>query len=327
MSGASYIPGGRPDETETILVDDGASAPPQGRLARWLGACVSLGLVIGVSVWAYDLIQRDVSGLPVVRAVEGPMRMAPEDPGGRQAHHQGLAVNDVAGSGAAAPTADSVRLAPPPLALTEDDKPMGDLRTAEAAPAPKIEPPMSDEARVAFRQGAVDALLAELTGQPLDADTAVVQRASLQIEAEEVAIDPADLKPLFEAATGNGIARSLRPQSRPVTLAAYTPTTTVAAPAPQAVREVDASSLAPGTRLAQLGTYDSAESARADWARIAGRFEDYMTGKARVVQATTNGNRTFYRLRAAGFQTLDDARRFCSALMAEKADCITVTVR
>ena len=39
--------------------------------------------------------------------------------------------------------------------------------------------------------------------------------------------------------------------------------------------------------------------------------------------SATSGGRTFYRLRAMGFEDLSDARRFCSALVAENAECMT----
>ena len=46
------------------------------------GRSSRLALVVGIGVWGYKLLVRDVSGVPVVRAVEGPMRIQPENPGG-----------------------------------------------------------------------------------------------------------------------------------------------------------------------------------------------------------------------------------------------------
>jgi hypothetical protein len=43
-----------------------------------------------------------------------------------------------------------------------------------------------------------------------------------------------------------------------------------------------------------------------------------------VIEAAQSGGRTFYRLRAHGFATDEDARRFCAALKAEETDCIPV---
>ena len=91
--------------------------------------------------------------------------------------------------------------------------------------------------------------------------------------------------------------------------------------------EVDTDTIPLGTRLAQLGAFDSAEVARAEWDRLADRFGDFLDGKQRVIQRAESGGRTFYRLRAMGFADLGDARRFCSALVAERAECIPVVTR
>ena len=93
------------------------------------------------------------------------------------------------------------------------------------------------------------------------------------------------------------------------------------------VVDVDPLSLPAGTRLVQLGAFDSAEIARIQWNKIEDRFGDFFLDKSRIVQKTNSGGRTFYRLRAMGFVDLSDARRFCSTLLAEKADCIPVVTR
>ena len=126
------------------------------------------------------------------------------------------------------------------------------------------------------------------------------------------------------AASIPGVSRSLRPAPRPggaqVVLAS--------APADPAASQIPVSGDLPvGTKLVQLGAYDSADLARADWTRISGRFSDYMAGKSPVIQQATSGGQTFYRLRADGFADISDARRFCAVLMAENAACIPVVVR
>jgi len=42
-----------------------------GALVNYAGAAVSLALIVGVGVWGYKLVVRDVSGIPVVRAMAG----------------------------------------------------------------------------------------------------------------------------------------------------------------------------------------------------------------------------------------------------------------
>ena len=101
--------------------DDGPGA--LSVLAGWVGALMSIALVVGLGVWGYQLAMRAVSGVPVVRALEGPMHIQPEDPGGSQAAHQGFAVNSVAADGAAERPADRLILAPAPLDLSDEDLP------------------------------------------------------------------------------------------------------------------------------------------------------------------------------------------------------------
>ena len=63
---------------------------------NWSGAILSVLLIAGLAMWGWKLWVRDVSGVPVVRALEGPMRVAPENPGGMASEYQGLAVNSIA---------------------------------------------------------------------------------------------------------------------------------------------------------------------------------------------------------------------------------------
>jgi hypothetical protein len=124
----------------------------------------------------------------------------------------------------------------------------------------------------------------------------------------------------------------LRPRLRPTGLqvaAATSPTVTSDAAQVEtaASTEIDPASLPAGTRLVQIGAFDSPETARAEWTRLEARFGDYLYGKGRVIQRASSGGRVFYRLRAHGFADLSDARRFCSAFVAQNVDCIPVVTR
>ena len=91
-------------------------------------------------------------------------------------------------------------------------------------------------------------------------------------------------------------------------------------PADLGLIEIDPATIPVGTRLVQFGAFDTADEARAEWARLQGSFGDLMADKGLVVQPAESGGRTFFRLRAHGFEDEDDARRFCSAFVAEKRD-------
>ena len=308
-------------------------------LVNWAGAALSLGLVIGAGVWGYKILVRDVTGVPVVRAIEGPMRVQPADPGGRLAQNQGLAVNAVAAEGAAAAPAQRLVLAPPPISLDDEDAPLGDLAAqalaARAAPAPAQSQPVALTSDAppptAAIAAAADADVAQLVEQ-LSRDATPFERDNSAVDALVEAAETG--QPL--AGRLGGLATSLRPVARPNGLVSRVSVTDNAvenavrlalATATSGPREIAPENVPLGTRLAQLGAFDSPGQARAEWQRLELRFGDYMVGKNRVIQEAQSGGRTFYRLRAMGFDDLNDARRFCAAFVAERTDCIPVVTR
>lgn len=302
-------------------------------IANFTGAVMSLALVAGVAMWGYELVMRDVTGIPVVRAAEGEMRVRPDEPGGQLARNTGLAVNEVAGSGEASGPVEQVVLAPRPTELSDEDQP---VTSAMVAPVQQPEPldvvasldepeagiPVDAaplDVATALQDGSVEALVNRLT-----AGVPTIEPVSDTLEATEVSFEPR-AEPEAAVITGPGPALSIRPQLRP----AGAPAVVVPASAPAAIetREVDPASLPSGTRLVQLGAYGSEEIAREEWDRKLARHGEYLEGKGRVVQKAQSGGRTFYRLRAHGFADLSDARRFCSAMVAEGSDCIPVVTR
>ncbi|TXH98474.1 MAG: SPOR domain-containing protein [Pseudorhodobacter sp.] len=270
--------------------DDGyaVAGPRFGRMTHIGGAAVSLALLLGAGVWGYQLAVRDVTGIPVIRAAGGPMRMAPANPGGSETSHQGLSVNAVAAAGTALPLPETLVLAPKPMELAEEDlagmeplEPVGNAEVVTKAPA-ALEATAMPEALPATQEDAVAAALAEALG----------------------------LESPAEVATGEAVAN-------------LNDVTQTSAPA----AEIAFDTIAPGTLLVQLGAFDDQDKARAEWTRLSGRFADLMGDKALVIQPAQSGGKTFYRLRAHGFATDDDTRRFCTAMLAENATCIPVAQR
>ncbi|MDA8752312.1 hypothetical protein N9M58_02240, partial [Amylibacter sp.] len=67
-------------------------------MSRFLNilATVSSVSVFGVLVWwGLTLSQLDPNDIPVIKKANGPARVSPEEPGGKQADHQGLSVSEV----------------------------------------------------------------------------------------------------------------------------------------------------------------------------------------------------------------------------------------
>lgn len=148
-------------------------------------------------------VLRDSSGVPVVRALEGPARIAPEDPGGLLVAHQGLTVNEVAGSQVIGSANDPLQLAPRPINLQAEDQPIQSLLTrdtaAAEAPASAVLPePIMDPA---------EALIIDETAESLAAMLAAGTVNGAVTEA------PAAVIP---ASAGSGLTQSLRPRLRPL---------------------------------------------------------------------------------------------------------------
>ncbi|MEE4119208.1 MAG: SPOR domain-containing protein [Paracoccaceae bacterium] len=334
------------------------AAPARPPLATALhvgGAIASLALVVGIGIWGYGQVMRDVSGVPVVQALDGPMRVAPDVPGGQISDHAGLAVNEVKAGGAAAAPPERLRLAPEPVTLAEEDLPAPALVPARPPSAPATEraaqaeapPPASRPAPATAEELPVVEARFETTGMSeADAARAAAIVAAITEEIAPLGTDGEDTLPAADqeagsgeapdaaveiALAGPGLARSLRPAPRPGPRArpASAPAASVAVSpdASTAAAADDMGAIEPGTRLVQLGAYDSVEDARAAWGEIAARFAPMLDDKSRVLEQAEAGGRAFWRLRAQGFDDLAGARRFCAALVADQADCIPVVAR
>ena len=323
-----------------INFDDYGDHPDGGSLTallNWAGAFLSILLIVGLATWGWKLWVRDVTGVPVVRALEGPMRVAPADPGGLASNYQGLTVNRIAEERVEVAPSERVVLAPQPTALDETE----DLAMAAL---PEVVEEVADEvlAPAGLAEDALPALdgdggetlvaLAEDEGgaemAPVLPDTAatdVVLPEQSTLSATDLAVQLAlgVVKP--EPSEARIVAAAHVPVQTPRPLVRPANLRLVSAPAVNGVNgEIESATIPAGTRLVQLGAYADKDVARAEWATLLGRFGDYMVGKERIVQDATSGGRAFYRLRAMGFSDLADARRFCAVLVAEGSNCIPV---
>ena len=308
---------------------NGAAPRNYQSMINLAGAITSVALVLGLAVWGYKLAVRDVSGIPVVLALQGPMRIAPAAPGGSVADNQGLAVNTIAAEGNAAPPADRLVLAPPAVELSLDDAP-GLPSLTPALPADQVDALLSETAPAVAAQ-------ADATTADAGVDENAIEQAlaAALTDGGDVPVTETTANETVATTDPAGVVvRSPRPLSRPAALntaidTAVADTTigdvqdvvSVASP------EMQPEEVAVGTRLVQLGAFDTADGARAEWTKLQGSFGDLMAGKAIIVQPASSGGQTFFRLRAFGFSDEDDSRRFCSALLSEDTSCIPVTHR
>lgn len=247
-------------EPEAVFAPEGFGTRI-ARLLNYLGAVVSVMLMIGLMVWGWRLVTRDVSTVPVIRALAGESRVAPDNPGGEATTHTGLAVNEVPAGVAAAP-APEIAIAPATVALAEEDVPMGELgattRTpgalSEVAPQsampPVIAMPDAEAARLAAEARAAEEAAAalalastEAAALPPAAD-APVDQAVTDLEGAPVADQANAINAALAAATdapaqAAPVAASPRPAPRPQRLAAAAPAPAEPASAKPAARAAE----------------------------------------------------------------------------------------
>lgn len=275
-------------------------------LAQGVGAVMSLVLLVSGGVWAWQMMQRDVSGVPVVRALEGPLRVTPEDPGGAQAAHQGLSVTELAEDGPSE-LPDEIVLAPAPLDLDRE------LNT----PAGDQTPPATGEERLIEVGLPMADTVAPETSAPLG-----------MVRPNRLAVAQSPRPAPRGAQSAAPVPGASAPASGAETALAAAIANSVAADLSRdGGRDVDPASIGPGTRLVQLGTFESPTEARSAWDGLAQRFDPLLDDRGRVIEAAHSGGSVFYRLRAHGFSDERDARRFCAALIDQNMDCIPVLIR
>ena len=309
-------------------------------LTQYAGGLVSLALVAGVCVWGYQLIQRDVSEIPVVKAADSAMRVAPQNAGGEIAEHAGLSVNEVAGVGEAAGPSETLVVATPQQVLTQEDFDVGPMAEADEVTAADVAPQLGVEIAAPADTGlssilpseldAVATEVAAIEAAPTPTDVSAMVDALVGDTPAFAELAPvAEAAPLVIDASIPGVKVSLRPAVRPaavVTLASApvvdTPTAVSAALVEAAVPATAAANV-----VVQLGAFSSESVAAEEWSRLSGQFTSFMGDKTREIQQASSAGVTFYRLRTSGFADVAAARRFCETLKAGNAECTPLVLR
>ncbi len=292
----------------------------RGAYLKWGSALLSL-MVLGLLIyWAYQLGTRDPREIPVIQAMDVPMRVQPEDPGGTQMANQGLEVNEIlAGNEAQAP--EEVVLAPeaetPPVeeTLSEAERLRNMILKPQPEAAPVQETPQPERAELP--QIGVEPEAATDEAAPAESDTVDVAEEDLVAALVEQAVADPEVAP--EA--------RLRPRVRPSGFDAAAPAETTVAAAPADEAPDAAPELASGTRLVQLGAFESEAQARGHWFQLERLHQDLLGGRDTFIQRAESNGRIFYRLRVLGFDAQEDQRSMCDALQARDVECIPVTVR
>ena len=281
----------------------------------WVGAALSLSLLTGAIGWSYQLIVRDINQIPIVRAQLGPLRVAPDDPGGLTAANQGLSVTQLAVNERPL-LSDEIFLAPAAEVLSEENVALqiseenSSITNKEKFNTLEVSTENSLDLKILPEQNATglasnnEAVLSTAAFSPkkLEIENAVSLALSLTNEVDSS-------------------FNSLRPKIRPVVLNQIQ-TDNIA----QSVANELVVTLPIGSAVVQLGAFESKSLAQIEWQRLETLLGSVLTSKNMIVQKAESGGRVFYRLRAFGFDNLSDARQFCSAVN-DKVACIPVVTR
>ena len=281
----------------------------------WVGAALSLSLLTGAIGWSYQLIVRDISQIPIVRAQLGPLRVAPDDPGGLTAANQGLSVTQLAVNERPL-LSDEIFLAPAAEVLSEENVALqiseenSSITNKENFDTLEVSTENSLDLKILPEQNATglasnnEAVLSTAAFSPKKLEIENAVSLALALTNEE-----------------NSSFNSLRPKIRPVVLN-QTQTDNIA----QSVPNELVVTLPVGSAVVQLGAFESKSLAEIEWQRLEALLGSVLTSKNMVIQKAESGGKVFYRLRAFGFDDLSDARQFCSAVN-DKVACIPVVTR
>ena len=281
----------------------------------WTGAALSFFLLVGAIGWSYQLIVRDINQIPVVRAQLGPLRVAPDDPGGLTAANQGLSVTQLAVNEKPllsneihlAPAAEILNSEHLALQVTEDVKSNIDDGAFEIK---EVNAENSINLKEVSNEIKVD------TGSKKEVVLSKVAFSQKKIEIENavslalsITDDPVDSLTL------------LRPKLRPMISRRNNKIT-----GDQVVNNEPISNLPIGSAVVQLGAFENKNLAKSEWQRFEKLLGSILFSKKMIVQKAESGGKIFYRLRASGFDDISDARQFCSAI-SDRVACIPVVTR
>jgi len=298
---------------DDAYIDDQIESTTRSPFTRALGAgagaVVSLALLAGIVVWAYRLGSQDAREVPVIRAAEGPTRIAPEDPGGVRFEHQGLAVYESISGRDQDP---EIALAPGAERPAADDRPI----------VSPMEPGGISDARTPEEPEIASIGSVEPTPESPGA-------SALPTPAEEPASPAARPEEEIDS-TIFAPRKAPAPAKRPGHVKAAAATTDGAAPARQAPRISASTGAAIVRALAaaespyqiQLGAFGSDNDARRQWEIVKSRNSDLLAGLELIVQPVESGGRILYRMRAAPFEDRPAAVSICEALKNRGQACI-----
>jgi hypothetical protein len=281
----------------------------------WTGAALSLFLLAGAVGWSYQLIVRDINQIPIVRAQLGPLRMAPDNPGGLTAANQGLSVTQLAVNEKPL-LSNEIYLAPASEVLNDENL---TLKVIDQNKSNKVDGTFEIKEVNAENSINLEALSDHKEVDTGSKDWGVLSKVALS--QKKIEIENAVSLALSITNDPDPSFRWLRPKIRPISFYRNSNITE-----DQIISNEPMAELPIGRAVVQLGAFDSKNLAESEWQRFEKLLGSILIPKKMIVQRAESGGKIFYRLRASGFNDISDARQFCTAI-SDKVACIPVVTR
>jgi hypothetical protein len=291
-------------ERSSRPVPGGEDAPVRSP-RRLITAGIALGAIVafGIGIWfAYDQgVKRGASGAPpLIRADQGPTKVAPENPGGMQVPNQDKQIYERLPGNQTASGGPTEKLLPPPE------------RPSAAPTQPSTSPSVSVPTRPA----------ANVVPNQAPASTAAVPNRT----------DAPTPAPIPTQPPAPGQPQPVAPQTAapaPRTAAAPAPAPRAAAtqaPAPAATAVAPTVTATPGgSAKIQLASLKDQPAATATWNALQKKFPAELGGLTPSYEKVEIADKgTFIRLQAGPLKDRATAQAACAALAAKNQGCIVV---
>ena len=307
------------------------SRPPGGLLVQMLRVVFALGAVAAVAGAIYLGLRQsasvsDDSGIPLIKAEQGPFKARPEQPGGMDVPNQDKVVFDRLDPEAARPVVE--RLLPPPE--TPLPRPIPPPPPPASPPAPVPAPAPASAPSPSPSPSPSSASASASAPAPVIADADPTGSARSGPASALAAAPPAS--PLAPETGGAGkplVAPSaLPPPPSPTVLrpAPVTPLPAASAPKGPSLKAVPPPALAPaaasaGGVLLQLASVRSEAEAREEWRRLSSHYHELLGGfTPSVVKVDLPEKGVYFRLRVG---PLDEthAHSVCEQLKSQNVGC------
>ena len=133
------------------------------------------------------------------------------------------------------------------------------------------------------------------------------------------------LKPSADNLIGNAVAQNnkfkqIKPRPRPGSLLEVSMSTT------ETVIRPALASVETGLAVVQFGTFATETVAFEEWDRLSKNLSVILDGRPKYVERIKRNGNEIYRLRLGGFVSIDDASRFCYAVISQE-NCVPVIAK